>query len=356
MITKEIILHFFEGKCDARDAALVQAWLEENPGKLKEYIGTEEWEEFQPAQVLSPELSGKLWDNIHKITPSAAAAVAGFSRTPGAPVSWIKWTAVAASVFLIAGLSWLLIAGRQQQTATAAAIPVNTFNNTPRDMSLSLSDGSTVELSPNSQLSYAGNFNAKREVLLNGEATFTIAKSAARPFSVSSNNVLVTVLGTRFTVRSDEANNTAKVILHEGSVMIRIAGGSSKDYGKEYYLGPGDIFVYKKMRQPGHTPGGGPTAAPAVLSNDSLPAARVLHLEKDKSHCYVFDNYPLDVVFDQLQIIYHTTIVYNKTGLGNRTFIGKIDEKDSLAHILKSIALLNNFTLRKQDDNFLIGN
>ena len=69
----------------------------------------------------------------------------------------------------------------------------------------------------------------------------------------------------------------------------------------------------------------------------------------------IFDNYPLDVVFDQLQIIYNTKIIYDKAELGNRSFIGKMDKKDSLYHILKSIALLNNFGLHKQGDSLVIG-
>ena len=50
-------MKFFEGKCDARETAPVQAWLEE-------------WEDFQPAHDLSPDISGKLWNGINKNTAS----------------------------------------------------------------------------------------------------------------------------------------------------------------------------------------------------------------------------------------------------------------------------------------------
>ena len=203
-------------------------------------------------------------------------------------------------------------------------------------MTLTLSDGSTVELSPNSTLSYPESFNSlKRDVILNGEANFNIAKDVAKPFAVYSNSVLITVLGTRFTVNSFEANNAAKVILHEGKVMVKIPDSTYQDNKSEYYLSPGDVFIFKKVKR--------------------LPA-RILHLEKDKDDRYVFNNYSLDVVFDQLQIIYNTKIIYNKAELGNRSFIGTIDKKDSLYHILQSIALLNNFRLHKQGDSCIIIN
>jgi transmembrane sensor len=88
-------------------------------------------------------------------------------------------------------------------------------------------------------------------------------------------------------------------------------------------------------------------------SADSL-SVRVIQFEKDKEDRYLFNNYPLDVVFDQLQVIYNTTIIYDKSKLGNRSFIGKIDKKDSLYAILKGIALLNNFSLQRQGDSILV--
>lgn len=279
-------------------------------------MGEEEWEKFQTAHVLSPDISGKLWNGIYKNS--------GFSRVR---YPYFRWAAVAASVLLVIGVSWYFIVQRRKASAAGAETVAIAKNNTPQKMTLTLSDGSAVELSPDSKLSYSGNFNAaKRAVILNGDASFNVAKDAARLFSVYSNSVLITVLGTRFTVRSYEANKATKVILHEGRVMV-------KDSDSSYYLDPGDIFI----------------------SSDSL-SARVIHLVKDKDDCYVFDNYPLDVVFDQLQIIYNTKIIYNKAELGDRTFIGKIDKKDPLNHILQSIALLTKFGLNKQGDGFVIGN
>jgi len=324
LITKEIIINFFEGKCDAGDAAIVQAWLKENPAKLKEYIGVEEWEDFQPPHALSPEVSGRLWNNINKN-----------ANSPAARYSYFRWMAVAASVLLVIGLSWLFVL-RKQKTSIASDSPIaktkDILNNAPQKKTLTLSDGSTVDLSPNSTLSYPENFNSlKRDVVLNGEATFNIAKDGAKPFSVYSNSVLISVLGTRFTVNSYKEENTTKVVLHEGKVMIKVSNSSSRDSKNEYYLTPGDVFIFNSL------------------------SPRILHLEKD-GDCYVFNNYPLDVVFDQLQIIYNTKIIYNRAELGNRSFIGKIDKKDSVYHILQSISLLNNFRLHRQGDSCIIGN
>jgi len=363
LITEQTIINFLEGKCDARDAAIVYTWLKENPTKLEEHF-REEWEDFQPVQVLSPEISGKLWDGIKKNTNPAAVRY-----------SFARWMAVAAMVLLVIGLPWHFILRKQRtgiiSTATAAKAR-NIFNNTLTKMSFTLSDGSKVELFPNSTVSYFENFDSlNRDIILNGGANFYIAKNVAKPFTVYSHSVLTTVLGTRFTVKSYGANNTT-VVLHEGRVMIKISNPSSKVNKHEFYLTPGDIFILNKVNPPSHiynverNPANAEKSSANVerisanaertadsISIDSL-SARVIHIEKDKDDRYLFNNYPLDVVFDQLQVIYNTTIIYDKSRLGNRSFIGKIDKKDSLYTILKSIALLNNFSLQRQGDSILV--
>jgi ferric-dicitrate binding protein FerR (iron transport regulator) len=348
LITEKTIRQFFEGKCDPRDVDMVQAWLRENPSKLQEYLGVEEWEEFQPAQVLSPDVSGRMWGNVNK-SPTRLTVHFRFGR----------WMAVAASVIVVVVLSWQF-GSKKQNAATIVPTIVskeeNIFNNTPKRMTLTLSDGSSVDLAPNSKLYYPGIFNSsKREVTLNGEARFNIAKNDAKPFYVHSKAVLISVLGTQFTVSSFDGDNTTKVILHDGKVMIKIPDSASRYHKTEYYLTPGDIFVFKKPNRRLNNVTPAPNMAQTTVQDDSL-TARILHLEKDKADCYVFNNYPLDVVFDQLQIIYNTKIIYNKDELGNRSFIGKIDKNDSFYHILQSIALLNNFHLQRRGDSCIITN
>src|ERR1700735_1332737 len=106
--------------------------------ELNEYIGEEEWEDFQPDQVLSPELSGKLWNSIKKNTSA-----------PKVHYPYFRWMAVAASVLLVVGLSWQFILKKQKTNITSAAtVPIakNISNNTPQRKALILSDGYTVEL------------------------------------------------------------------------------------------------------------------------------------------------------------------------------------------------------------------
>jgi len=85
---------------------------------------------------------------------------------------------------------------------------------------IDLADGSIVILNSNSTISIAFK-NDKREVRLNGDAFFQVAKDETKPFIVSEDNIAVTALGTEFYVhgRKDDESNL-QVDLLEGKVKM----------------------------------------------------------------------------------------------------------------------------------------
>lgn len=90
--------------------------------------------------------------------------------------------------------------------------------------SLTLSDGTEVLLSANSRLEYKKTFTGrKREVTLVGEARFSVAKDAERPFIVHTKQIQTQVLGTVFDVKA-YPQTTPDVTLYEGSVEVSLNG------------------------------------------------------------------------------------------------------------------------------------
>lgn len=89
-------------------------------------------------------------------------------------------------------------------------------------MSAHLPDGSRVELGPKSVLSYRlGGFGpTAREVTVEGEARFRIAKNADAPFTVHGRGFDVRVLGTTFTVNVRDNSDRAVIHLEEGSISL----------------------------------------------------------------------------------------------------------------------------------------
>ena len=82
---------------------------------------------------------------------------------------------------------------------------------------VSLSDGTTVRMGPNSQLIYPKSFDGKtRDVELKGQAFFDVAKDRERPFTVHTKNMDVTALGTAFEVFNYDSESKLETILLNG--------------------------------------------------------------------------------------------------------------------------------------------
>lgn len=99
-----------------------------------------------------------------------------------------------------------------------------------------LADGSSVSLSSGTTLRYPTFFGQKREVYLEGQALFDVAKDGEHPFIVHTYNYDVTVTGTRIDVLACEEKDVFSTALLEGSVTV-----SDLLSGSEIHLVPGDV-------------------------------------------------------------------------------------------------------------------
>jgi ferric-dicitrate binding protein FerR (iron transport regulator) len=86
---------------------------------------------------------------------------------------------------------------------------------------INLPDGSKVWLNSASSLRFPAFFSGNtREVELNGEAYFDVARNPDMPFKVITKDQIVEVLGTRFNINSYSDEESFKTTLIEGSVKI----------------------------------------------------------------------------------------------------------------------------------------
>ena len=86
---------------------------------------------------------------------------------------------------------------------------------------LTLPDGSEVWLYPDSRLKFPQRFASnKREVVLEGQAYFSVVKNTEQPFVVFANGMQTTVLGTEFVVSAYE-NTEPTVALVSGKVEVK---------------------------------------------------------------------------------------------------------------------------------------
>jgi len=107
-------------------------------------------------------------------------------------------------------------------------------------LTVSLKDGSRIELNTNSVLRVYGDAGHRLASLDRGEAYFQIEHDAARPFVVSVGKQRIVDLGTKFSVRT--GNGTVRVALIEGSAKIETTDGAAN---QQRILVPGDVAVAK---------------------------------------------------------------------------------------------------------------
>lgn len=113
---------------------------------------------------------------------------------------------------------------------------------------LTLSDGTKVWLNADSKLRYPVHFEKdKREVELEGEGYFEVAKVLDKPFYVQTASERVKVLGTHFNVFSYSEDKSSKVSLIEGSVEVSANNGDLKRIkpGQESVVEDGELWIQK---------------------------------------------------------------------------------------------------------------
>lgn len=145
-----------------------------------------------------------------------------------------KSIAVAASVVAVAAIGFTLYYIYSPEPALT-----QTYSCVTGKSSLLLPDGSTVVLHNGATLSYDNSFSkANREVSVEGEAYFDVAKDTENTFTVKVDDIAVTVHGTTFNVLEDSESVTISLV--EGSVDVHAGDEATCT------LSPGHSAIYDK--------------------------------------------------------------------------------------------------------------
>jgi len=177
---------------------------------------------------------------------------------------------------------------------------------------LSLPDGSKVWLNNASSLRYPVAFTGKtREVELQGEAYFEVAKNSTQPFKVKVGGVTVNVLGTSFNIAAYSNENMIRTTLLTGGV------GVSRGLSEAVVLKPGEQAQ----------------AAPA----GSLKTVKDIDTDGVvawKNGLFHFEKADIQTVMRQLARWYDVDVVYEGNITG-RLFGGDIQRNLNLSQVLE---------------------
>ncbi len=204
----------------AREEAFF-AWLRKSPHHVEEFLfATATWRRLRELgagqrssvdEVLAELRSSGDEGNVVSFGKmlDEAPASASRARPRAADRSWrrARWAAAAAIVAVMIALGFQAYPGAEVYETSVG-----------EQRTVPLPDGSVLYLNTASRARLKFSQQSREIALLSGEALFTVARDAARPFRVIAGSAVVQAVGTQFNVRQSERGTRVSVL--EGRVKV----------------------------------------------------------------------------------------------------------------------------------------
>lgn len=328
----------------AETDAVWDDWIDANPEMLEKV-------EQAKAIVLSlrlhetdindSEINQVVKQTVGRITGAEEEAVRQSTRR--IPAFSIPWMQFAASVAFIVLVGWVvyevMIKERDKPQLSQHNSMVDnaeTFaekvNSTGQTMELALSDGSKISLAPKGRVRYPERFDGeRREVFLEGEAFFDIAKDPEHPFLVYANGLVTKVLGTSFRIKAYDDSGEVTVEVKTGKVSVFAASDPhlKEKVADKQLLGvvltPNQKIIY---------------ARDEVKMVKTLVEKPEMVVSKAEIPLFEFEDTPASEVFNTIAKAYGIDIIYDETLLKDCPLTALLDNQtlhDKLSIICKAV-------------------
>ncbi len=301
---------------DGRARQEFQDWLRRSPEHIRAYLEVASIY----ADIPSPETGRTPPELIEKARSSPEINVITLTG-PGLTRSHIRGTrrrgarltgsraVAAAAMFILAAVGVWLYSER------------NTYGTEIGEQrSITLPDGSVVELNSRSKVRVAFGASERRVELLSGQALFQVAKDTSRPFMVVSDRTRVRAVGTRFDVYRKSTGLTVTVIEGRVAVHAAPAGQSSGTEG-----GSGDVLLVA-----------GEQLTVTATRAEKAERPNIAAATAWTRHQLVFDGTPLGEVIEEFSRHSTLRIVIDSSDLANLRISGQYTSTspDSLLRFL----------------------
>lgn len=218
---------------------------------------------------------------------------------------WLSCAAILLPVILLLG-SYFYINKEPKM------IEVLTSNNEQKKCLLS--DGTTILLNSGSKIVYPSKFKeTERIVTLEGEAYFTVAHNATKPFIVQTHSLSVKVLGTTFNVSAYPTDDKVSATLNSGSVQVDIKKG---DNDESYMLEPNQQIAYSKIDK---------SVSVNPVTNEAVGW---------KEGVLIFQEATFNDIMHTLQRRFNVSIKYDKQKFTHEPYTLKFMNNENLVNIL----------------------
>lgn len=319
----ELIAKELTGEIHPTEQDELMSWVEYSEANRAFYEETKIlWEASEAVETEAIDVdTQQAWQQLEsKLDDRPAAKV--ITMRPRFP--W--WRVAAAVVLLVGGIVWW-----QWSDSSLSPAMVEIRTGTGERKELILPDESTVVLNEESVLRYPGRFRERR-VELDGEAFFSVVRNPKAPFSVETNSLVTSVLGTRFTVRAYRTEAVVEVEVQEGLVAVQ-----AKEAKKENIkISAGQGVSYRKEER---------TLSPLTEADPNADAF--------VDQVLVFTDTPLREVIAAMSDYYGTTLRLEKPGLGNCR-VNIIFKGVELDEALEKLSFIANLSINREDGALLL--
>lgn len=240
IMNDELLNKYINHTCTEKEQKVVREWFQTSRGTewLLENIEADSFKEEHdfifPASFSGEQLYSRIEQQIDTETYRTMVNRSGFT---------IAWK-VAAAIIPLFILCSLYVNNNWNNRDEKSNLFMEVYVPQGEKREIFLRDGTRVWLNSNTKFIYPEEFSeSEREVLVEGEAYFEVAKDKDKPFRVSFGGLEIEVLGTIFNVKSYSEDSSAYVALNEGSIRITDKKNSNEN---SYLISPGELVVYSK--------------------------------------------------------------------------------------------------------------
>ncbi|WP_210489996.1 FecR family protein [Rufibacter aurantiacus] len=248
---QHLLDRFYKGACTPDEVKAVLEWFKnqkltpEQELEMKELWAQAGHHQSEPAYAHNAD---KTWRSLEALIQKDTQNQEPEAKVlPLQPNAWAKWMRVAAAILLPLGLIWFVASQYfQKEMVVGEMMAVQTAPGEWK--TVQLEDGSSVVMRPGSKVRYLVPFaQNRRDISLEGEAFFQVAKDKNRPFVVKSGTIYTQALGTSFNIRYQPKDTAISVALATG--VVKISKGETEEETTLAKLVPGQQLVFNRRNQ-----------------------------------------------------------------------------------------------------------
>ncbi len=330
-----LIIRYLERDISEDELLELDKWLQESENNKAEFFQLKAiYDNAHYGQPLSKQESEKSWQRMYeKIqNESKEDQLAVNLKRRRIVRTALKYAAI---IIIALVMGWQISERRNEAQINIPTIAYNEIRveKGGKPNTLILTDGSKVILNAATTLKYPANFSeSKREVYLDGEAYFEIAKDTLNPFVVKLKNQNITVLGTAFNVEAYSDKPFSITTLISGKILLETFDE----------LGEPVSSMYLKPNQ-------------KATADNKTGSVSLENVDASLSKAWIigefkFRDEPLISIIQRLEKYYAVTISLEDDSLKNIRYTGTFSLEQDIIDVLRIINYKQQFAFTQTQD------